>query len=146
MIRAFTKLEAGDLIEGQPLYFQDPVEAEAWYWRQATRRTAQPATAVIDPGFGGAILGGRFRLDEGWTSSREQDTSRWFVSWATPERGWRPPGPTELRGLLKAAGWSQSHAGRMIGVTPRAMRMWCAGDRPISFPVWYTLRGLYLQA
>lgn len=146
MIRAYTRTPTGEIIEGQPIHFDAPILAEAWYWRQVGHRPTVPATAVLDPGRGRAVAPARYRLDAGHLGGpREQEPERFAMLWATPEQGWTPPGPVALRGLLAAAGWSQLQAGRLLGVSGRAVRKWCAGDAPLTFPVWYTLREMHLR-
>ena len=82
-----------------------------------------------------------------WSASPTPDPSdpHHAVRWATLAEGWQPPSTDELRGLLKAAGWSQQAAGRLAGFTGRTARNWCSGATPIPYAAWFVLRETYLE-
>lgn len=42
--------------------------------------------------------------------------------------------PATLRATLSGIGLSQSHAARLLGVNPRTMRRWIAGEQPVPGP------------
>ena len=42
--------------------------------------------------------------------------------------------PDTIRATVEALGLSQQHAARLIGVDPRNMRRWIAGDRAMPEP------------
>jgi transcriptional regulator with XRE-family HTH domain len=46
----------------------------------------------------------------------------------------------QLRAALKHLGWSQLEAARRLGVAPRTMRYWIAGERRIPESVALLLR------
>jgi len=46
----------------------------------------------------------------------------------------------QLRAALKRLGWSQLEAARRLGVAPRTMRYWIAGERRIPESVALLLR------
>lgn len=48
--------------------------------------------------------------------------------------------PAELSAILARLGLTQAGAASVLGVSPRAMRMWIAGDRAIPRPVGKLLR------
>ena len=51
-----------------------------------------------------------------------------------------PMTPKQFRAALKRLGMNQTKAARHLGVTPRAVRFWVAGDRSIPEPVVILLR------
>jgi plasmid maintenance system antidote protein VapI len=53
--------------------------------------------------------------------------------------------PKQLRKFLDDAGLSQSGAARMIGITPRHMRRFIAGDAPVPLAIEYALRWVVSQ-
>ena len=53
--------------------------------------------------------------------------------------------PRQLQRFLAAAGLTQSGAARMVGLTPRHMRRYIAGDLPVPLTVEYALRWVASQ-
>jgi len=51
-----------------------------------------------------------------------------------------PMTPKHFRAALKRLGMNQTNAAKRLGVTPRAVRFWVAGDRSIPEPVVILLR------
>ena len=108
---------------------------------------ARSAAAAWHAAGGNARRDGRpgMTVDESaayWRDSPTPDPSdpHYAVRWATLAEGWQPPSTDELRGLLKAADWSQQAAGRMTGYTGRTARNWCSGATRIPFAAWFVLR------
>ena len=52
------------------------------------------------------------------------------------------PDPDYLRSLIEGAGLTQSAAAKQIGIAPRSMRAYLAGDRPIPYTVQYAIERL----
>ena len=52
------------------------------------------------------------------------------------------PTSAYLYGLLERAGLSQLEAARRIGISPRGMRYYMAGERPVPYAVQYALEAL----
>jgi rubrerythrin len=50
------------------------------------------------------------------------------------------PTPEEIRDLITASGRSNAEVAELVGVTPRAVQMWAAGERQIRPATWDTLR------
>ena len=145
MIRVYRKEGAdGPLID--QLDTSDPVEAEGHYLRLCQARTNGPGLAQIVPRGAAAriVPRGAYRTDMEWLQDdgqpyREQDHDRALIFCARPDQGWRPPTPTMIRGALAAAGLSQQAAARRMGISPRQMRYYCAGEKSISWPEWRAL-------
>jgi len=51
-----------------------------------------------------------------------------------------PMAPKQFRAALKRLRLNQTEAAKRLGVTPRAVRFWIAGDRAIPEPVAILLR------
>jgi len=80
-----------------------------------------------------------------WRDNPQPGGEHHATRWATIAENWQAPCPNELRGLIKAAGWSQQAAGRMTGHTGRTARNWCSGATRIPFAAWFVLREMYLR-
>lgn len=52
------------------------------------------------------------------------------------------PDPEYIRTLVAATGLSQQAAARQIGISPRAMRYYLAGENEAPYPVQYCLEQL----
>ena len=64
--------------------------------------------------------------------------------YAMPDSGKYNPDPTYLRQLLTASGLSRVEAAERIGVSPRTMRAWLAGDEAFPYAAQYALERLTL--
>jgi plasmid maintenance system antidote protein VapI len=53
--------------------------------------------------------------------------------------------PKQLQRFLGDAGLTQSGAARLIGITPRHMRRFIAGDAPVPLAIEYALRWVVSQ-
>jgi len=51
-----------------------------------------------------------------------------------------PMTPKQFRSALRRLGLNQTEGAKRLGVTPRAVRFWVAGDRAIPEPVAILLR------
>lgn len=152
MIRTYTTTGGDGRIDGDIAYHSTATEAEAAYWRNCAQRTDGVGVAHLHPPreMGNLVAPGRYRLDREWRGPREQEHARWLRLWALPlERGGEPWGgvqPHEIQGIIDAAGWSQVSAAQALGVDPRSMRRWVAGDRAMGFAEWVLLRDLAIVA
>jgi len=50
--------------------------------------------------------------------------------------------PAYLRGLIENSTYTQSETARRIGIAPRTIRQYLAGDRPIPYSVQYAVEQL----
>ena len=122
----------------------DPVEAEVHYLRLCRLRFDGPHIVRV-VSRSSAVAAGAYRLDRDWPQDergeppREQERARWLQVWARPEQGWVGPTPAQLRAALRLAGLTQTGFARAIGVSPRAVRYWAAGERSMDWPAWALL-------
>ena len=138
--------EIGERFDGE----RAPELAEVAYWTVAWKRrpgrvafVVRSTSADCDP----ACL----RLDASWGAwfPRELSPLRRQWAWCTPEEGWSPPGPTQIRGLLAVSHpkgeeklGNQAAAARALGVARTTVKNWCTGRVEIPYAAWYTLRDL----
>jgi predicted transcriptional regulator len=52
------------------------------------------------------------------------------------------PAPSYLRSLIEGAGLSQMEVAVAIGISPRSMRHYLAGNRPIPYGVQFSVESL----
>ncbi len=146
MIRVYRKEEANGPLLDRKIY-RDPVEAEAAYIRLCRTRTDGPGLVRIVPdrGLEDLVPRGAYRTDRDWPQDengqpwREQERARALIFCARPDQGWTPPAPSMIRGALAVAGLTQTAAARRLGITPRQMRYYCAGDGDIPWAAWCCL-------
>lgn len=60
----------------------------------------------------------------------------------TPDSTLHNPAPEYIRGLIKASGMSQVQAANKIGIAPRTMRRYLAGDLVTPYLVQFALENL----
>lgn len=54
-------------------------------------------------------------------------------------QGWERPSTDDVRIILRLAGFTESQAGRYVGVDPRNIRKWKAGAPPPTYAGWCLL-------
>jgi len=69
-------------------------------------------------------------------ADHERVQARSEMIWRRPDDGWTGPTPSQIRAALAVAGLSQTAAAHRLGITPRTMRYWCAGDKIPDWPAW----------
>ncbi len=139
MIRVY-RMEGASRALLDLLETNDPVEAETHYLRLSLVRTPRRGWVIVDPGGAADVPPADYETmadvaDEG----REREHVRAAMMWRRPDNGWTGPTPSQLRAALALAGLSQTAAAHRLGITPRTMRYWCAGDKRPDWAAWAAL-------